>query len=43
LISIQRPTNEVARKYMIRLERTDFEKPQLDQLTGVTNFKPEEF
>jgi len=34
---------EVARKYMIRLERADFEKPQLDQLAVVTNFKPEEF
>jgi ATP-dependent phosphofructokinase / diphosphate-dependent phosphofructokinase len=34
---------EVARKYMIRLERTDFQAPQLDQVAGVTNLKPEEF
>ncbi len=34
---------EVARKYMIRLERADFQAPQLDQLAGVTNLKPEEF
>jgi 6-phosphofructokinase 1 len=34
---------EVARKYMIRLERADFQAPQLDQLAGVTNLTPEEF
>jgi ATP-dependent phosphofructokinase / diphosphate-dependent phosphofructokinase len=34
---------EVARKYMIRLERADFQTPQLDALAGVTNLKPEEF
>ncbi len=34
---------EVARKYMIRLERSDFQAPQLDQLAGATNLKSEEF
>ncbi len=34
---------EVARKYMIRLERADFQAPQLDQLAGMTNLNPEQF
>jgi 6-phosphofructokinase 1 len=34
---------EVARKYMIRLERPDFETPQLDHLAAAANLKPEPF
>jgi ATP-dependent phosphofructokinase / diphosphate-dependent phosphofructokinase len=34
---------EVARKYMIRLERGDFVRPQLDELAKVTSLGPEEF
>jgi 6-phosphofructokinase 1 len=34
---------EVARKYMIRLETTDFQTPGLDRLAGVTNLKSGQF
>ncbi len=36
-------TYEVARKYMIRLEREDFEGPNLQNLAKVANMSPEKF
>jgi 6-phosphofructokinase len=42
-VDLSSESYEVARKYMIRLEQGDFERPQLNRLAGVTNLKPEEF
>jgi ATP-dependent phosphofructokinase / diphosphate-dependent phosphofructokinase len=34
---------EVARKYMIRLERSDLEEPRLSRLAVQTSLSPQEF
>jgi 6-phosphofructokinase len=44
LVDVKGETYEVARRYMIRLEKSDFEKPDLLQkLAGVVKMTPEQF
>src|SRR5262249_20674384 len=44
LVDVSGETYEVARRYMIRLERSDFEKPeQLERLATVVKMSPEQF
>jgi 6-phosphofructokinase 1 len=42
-VNIESETYECARRYMIRLERADFEEPQLSKLAAVVNKTPAEF
>lgn len=42
-VDIQSQTYEVARNYMIRLEKEDFEDDKLKRIAGVTSLSPEEF
>jgi 6-phosphofructokinase 1 len=42
-VDINSETYEVARKYMIRIEREDFEGDRLKSIAGAANMKPEEF
>ncbi len=43
LVSTRSEGYQVARKYMIRLERTDFKNPRLKELASVALMSPEEF
>ena len=44
LVDVAGETYEVARRYMIRLERSDFDRPeQLEKLAAVVKMTPEEF
>lgn len=44
LVAVAGETYEVARRYMIRLEKSDFERPeQLERLAGVVKMTPEQF
>jgi len=43
LVSIRSEGYQVARKYMIRLEKSDFKKPRLEALAKVARMSPEEF
>jgi len=42
-VDIKGEAYEVARRYMIRLEREDFQEPQLSQLAAVAGLSPERF
>jgi len=42
-VDIASETYECARRYMIRLERTDFDEPQLAKLAAVTNLTADQF
>ncbi len=42
-VDIRSETFEVAKKYMIRLEKEDFSKERLAHLAKITNLAPEEF
>src|SRR5438132_2719169 len=42
-VDIKGEAYESARRYMIRLERSDFEEPELSKLSGVAGLKPDEF
>ncbi len=42
-VDITSETYEVGRKYMIRLEREDFEEENLARLAKAANLSPEEF
>lgn len=43
LVDVTTESYEVARKYMIRLEETDFTEPRLSRLAAQTNLAPETF
>ncbi|GAC1581051.1 MAG: diphosphate--fructose-6-phosphate 1-phosphotransferase [Candidatus Elarobacter sp.] len=43
LVDVTTESYEVARKYMIRLEETDFGEPRLSRLAAQTSLGPEEF
>ncbi|MBV8645261.1 MAG: 6-phosphofructokinase [Candidatus Eremiobacteraeota bacterium] len=43
LVDVTTESYEVARKYMIRLERQDFTEPRLSRLSAQTNLDPEAF
>lgn len=43
MVSIHSEGYQVARKYMIRLEKTDFRKPRLKELAVTARMTPEEF
>ncbi len=43
MVDVTTESYEVARKYMIRLERSDFEEPKLSRLAAETNLNPSDF
>ncbi len=43
MVDVTTESYEVARKYMIRLERLDFDEPKLSRLASETNLSPGEF
>jgi 6-phosphofructokinase 1 len=43
MVDVTTESYEVARKYMIRLERPDLTEPRLSRLSAQTNLDPEKF